>query len=145
VAGEIALEDAGCFARRLAFRYAARDVAARRGVLLAAMKDDGVQSAVELTVAAAAEAVPDRLAARGRQRGDAGEASEGGLGADAIAVRPADDQLGGDDRADTGLVEQFGYECANVADDLALEFVRFFGRGFDASSERAKRELVGCA
>jgi hypothetical protein len=65
VAGEVALEDAGCFAGRLAFRDTACDVAASRDVVLATMKDDGVQGAVELSVAAAAEAVADRLAAGG--------------------------------------------------------------------------------
>ena len=42
-----------------------------------------MQGAVELTVAAAAEAVTDRLSARGGQRCDAGEAGESRLGADA--------------------------------------------------------------
>src|SRR5436190_16218230 len=86
VAGEGALEAAGGVACALALGDASRDVVARRRVVLAAVKDHGVQGAVELAVAAAAEAVPDRLAARGRQRGDAGEAVEGGFGADAIAV-----------------------------------------------------------
>ena len=54
--------------------------------MLAAMKDDGVQRAVELAVAAAAEPVADRLTARGRQRCDACESSEGRFGADAVAV-----------------------------------------------------------
>jgi hypothetical protein len=53
---------------------------------LAAVEDDGVECAVELAVAAAAESVSDRLAARGGQGRDAGEAGEGGLGADAISV-----------------------------------------------------------
>ena len=39
------------------------DVAACCGVVLSPVKDDGVEGAVELAVAAAAEAVPDRLAA----------------------------------------------------------------------------------
>jgi len=65
VAGEVALEEAGGFAGRLAFGYTACDVAAGRGVVLSAMKDDRVQGAIELAIAAAAEAVPDRLPARG--------------------------------------------------------------------------------
>ena len=64
-------------------------------------------------------------------------------------VRPADDQLRGDDRADAGLVEQLGHERADVVEDLALELVGFRGRGLDPSGERAQhehdRELVGCA
>jgi hypothetical protein len=86
VAGEVALEDARCFASCLAFGDAAGDVVASCGVVLSAMKDDGVERAVELAVAAAAEPVPDRLTARGWQGCDAGEAREGGLGADAIVV-----------------------------------------------------------
>ena len=78
-----------------------------------------MEGAVELAVAAAAEPVPDRLAAGGGDRCDAGEPCEGGFGADAAVVRPADDQLGGDDRADAGLVEQPGCERPDVGEDLA--------------------------
>jgi hypothetical protein len=63
VACEVALEDAGRVAGRLAFGDAAGDVVAGRGVVLAAVQDHGVEGAVELTVAAAAESMPDRLAA----------------------------------------------------------------------------------
>jgi hypothetical protein len=52
---------------------AASDVVPRCRVVLAAVKDDGVQRAVELTAAAAAEPVPDRLAARGGMWCDAGK------------------------------------------------------------------------
>jgi len=65
---------------------AVRDVVACCRVVLAAVEDDGVQRAVELAVAAAAEAMPDRLTARRWKRRDAGKAGEGGLGADAICV-----------------------------------------------------------
>ena len=63
MAGEVALEDPGCVACAFAFGDAAGDVVAGGGVVLAAVEDDGVEGAVELAVAAAAEAVPDRLAA----------------------------------------------------------------------------------
>ena len=63
MAGEVALEQAYGVAGRFAFGDAARDVVACCGVVLAAVKEDGVQGAVELAVAAAAEPVPDRLAA----------------------------------------------------------------------------------
>ena len=86
MAREVALEDPGGVARALAFGDAASDVVAGRRVVLATMKDDRVQGAVELAIAAAAEPVADRLAARGWQGCDAGEACEGGFGADAIAV-----------------------------------------------------------
>ena len=86
MAGEVALEDARCVAGCLAFGDAAGDVVAGRRVVLAAVKDDGVERAVELAVAAAAEAMPDRLATRGGQGCDACETGEGGLGADATSV-----------------------------------------------------------
>ena len=53
---------------------------------MAAVQDDGVQRTVELAVAAAAEPVPDRLTTGGGKRCDAGEASERGFGAEAIAM-----------------------------------------------------------
>ena len=106
-----------------------------------------MEGAVELAVAAAAEAVPGGLAAGGGDGCDAGEAGEAGFGAEPAAVRPGDDQLGGDDRADAGLVEQRRCECAHVGEDLAFELVGFDGCCLDAAGEAAKhepcRELVG--
>jgi hypothetical protein len=43
--------------------------------------------------------------------------------------------LRGNDRADAGLVQQFGHERADVVEDLALELVGFCGRRLDASGE----------
>ena len=63
VAGEVALEDPGRFAGALALGDPARDVVACRGVVLTSVQDDGVEGAVELAVAAAAESVPRCLAA----------------------------------------------------------------------------------
>jgi hypothetical protein len=48
-----------CFA----FGDAAGDVVAGGGVVLSAVEDDGVEGTVELPVAAAAGAMPDRLPA----------------------------------------------------------------------------------
>jgi hypothetical protein len=50
------------------------------------VEDDGVQRAVQLTVAAPAESVADGLAAVGWDGGDAGESCESGFGADAAWV-----------------------------------------------------------
>ena len=61
MAGEVALEQADGFAGCFAFGDAARDVVLGRCVVLATVKHDGVQGAVELPVAAAAESMPDRL------------------------------------------------------------------------------------
>jgi hypothetical protein len=49
--------------------------------MLAAV-EDGVEGAVELAVATATESMSDRLAARGGDRRGAGQACEGGFGAD---------------------------------------------------------------
>ena len=53
---------------------------------------------------------------------------------------PGDDQLGGDDRADAGLVEELGDERSDVAEDLALERLGLGGGGLDAAGERAQDE-----
>lgn len=54
--------------------------------MLASVQRDRVQSTVELAVAAAAEPMADRLAARGGDGRDAGEAGESCFGADAAVV-----------------------------------------------------------
>ena len=61
VAGEVALERAGCVAACFAGGDWSRDVVLGRWVVLAAVQDDRVQRAVELAVAAAAEPVAERL------------------------------------------------------------------------------------
>jgi hypothetical protein len=63
-------------------------------------------------------------------------------------VRPGDDQLRRDDRADARLVEQDGCQCAHVGEDLAFELVGLGRRRFDPSCQRAQDdshgELVRC-
>jgi hypothetical protein len=66
--------------------YSMFDVGVRRGVRAFACDEDHVQCAVEFSVAAAVEAVADRLAGGGRDRCGAGEPGEGGFGADASLV-----------------------------------------------------------
>ena len=75
-------------ASRAAFAFgdAAGDVVAGGGVVLAAVEDDGVEGAVELAVAAAAEPVACGEAAGGGEWCDAGESCEGGFGVDAVVV-----------------------------------------------------------
>ena len=94
----------------------------------------------ELAVSAAAEPVSCCLAAGGWEWCDAGEPGEACFRVDAAVVRPGDDQLGGDDRADAGLVEQLGGDGSDVAEDLALERLGFAGRGLDPLGERAQDE-----
>ena len=146
MAGEVALEQPGGLTAALAFGESSRDVVLGCCVVLAAVEDDRVQGAVELAVAAAAEPVPGGLAARGRHRRDAGESGEGRLGAQPAAVRPGDDHLRGDDRADPRLVQQRGRECAYMGEDLRFQFGRFAACCIDSASEAAQdepgRELV---
>jgi predicted kinase len=65
---------------------ASSDVELCREVMLASVQRDRVQSTVELAVDAAAEPMADRLAARGGDGRDAGEAGESCFGADAAVV-----------------------------------------------------------
>jgi hypothetical protein len=55
----------------------------------------------------------------------------------------ADDQLGGNDRADAGLVEEPGCERPNGGKDLDLELCGFLGRRLDGAGEGAKHERRG--
>jgi hypothetical protein len=63
VAGEVALEQTGGLAPALPLGDPPGDVRLGCRIVLAAVQDDGVQGAVELAVAAAAESVPRCLAA----------------------------------------------------------------------------------
>ena len=84
VAGGVALEAAGCFARGFAFGDPSFDIGDRGGVLaLPAAEHDCVEGAVELAVSASVEPVADRLARGGRDRGDASDAGEGCFASDA--------------------------------------------------------------
>ena len=62
------------------------------------------------------------------------------FGADATLVRPGDDQLGSDDRADAGLVEQLRCKRTDVRKDLLLELVGFAGCRLDPMGEAAQHE-----
>jgi hypothetical protein len=85
VSGEVALEAAGGLAASFSFLDSAFDVVGGRSVRSASGNDDLVEGSVELSVAAAVEAVADRLAGGGRDRGGACESRECGL-ADQAAV-----------------------------------------------------------
>jgi len=147
VAGEVALEQSCGFAAALAVGDATGDVGLRGRVVLAAVEHDRVERTVELAITAAAESVSVRLSAGGGDRCDAGEAGEGGFGADASSMRPGDDQLRADDRPDTGLVEQLWCEPADVGEDLPLQVGGFERGRFDSAGEAAQhepcRELIG--
>jgi hypothetical protein len=98
-----------------------------------------VQCAVELAVAAAVEAVADRLSGGGGDRCAAGEAGEGGFASDPAAVRPGEHDLRGRGRADAGLIEQLRCQRVRELFDLARELALFVGQVLDAASDRAQR------
>ena len=81
----MALEEACCVAAGFAFGDAPFDVVAGCAIVLAAVEDGGVEGAVELAVAAAAESMSRRFA-RCWDRCDAGEPCEAGFGAQTSAV-----------------------------------------------------------
>ena len=81
-ARDVAFEGADRFAFGLAFSRASVDVVDRALVASPAGEHDRVQGAVELAVAAAVEAVADRLAGAAGDRSHAGEPGESRFGAE---------------------------------------------------------------
>jgi hypothetical protein len=71
------------------------------------------------------------------------ESGKGGFGAQPTAVRPGDEQLGGNDGTNAGLVEQRRCECPDVHDDLVFELLGFECRGLDPAGETAQHETSG--
>ena len=88
VAGEVALEAAVCFASAFTFLEAPLDVGDRCGVRSPSGDEDHVQCTVESAIAAAIEAVADRLARGGGDRRAAREACEPA----SEVIRPGCDQ-----------------------------------------------------
>src|SRR6266545_6547370 len=82
---------------------------------------DAVKGAVELAVAAAVEAMPRRPAGGGRDRGDAGEPGELGIGCKASGAGGLGDDLGGGEPGAAGQLEQLWGVVADEPSDLALE------------------------
>jgi hypothetical protein len=76
-------------------------------------------------VAAAVEAVTDRLSGGGGDRCAAGEAGEGRLASDPAFVRPGQHDLRGGEWADAWLIEQLRRELACELLDLAAELALF--------------------
>ena len=102
--------------------------------------EDLVEGAVELSVAAAVEAVADRLSGGGGDRGDAGEPGERGFAADPAFVGPGEHDLGCEERPDAGLVEELGCELLGQRLDLAGELALLGDQLLDAASDGAERE-----
>ena len=99
-----------------------------------------MQGPVELAVAAAVEAVADRLSGGGGDRGDAGEPGERGLASDPAFVGPGEHDLGCEERPDAGLVEELWCELLGQGLDLAGELALLDDQLLDAASDRAERE-----
>ncbi len=138
VSGEVALEAAGGLAAAFPFLDSTLDVVDGRLVCSASGNDDLVECSVELSVAAAVEPVPDRLAGRGRDWGGAGESRECGLADHAAAVLPGEQDLGGEQW--TGLVEQLRGELGGELLDLPRQLTFLSGQLLDASSDCAEGE-----
>ena len=141
-AGEGALEASADVAVGLALGGASGFVVAGFGVAAEPGDRDGVQGAVEVSVAHSAEPVPGALAAAGFERRDAGEGCECGFVADASAVGPADQQLGGDDRSDTGFGEQSraGRVLRDEDQQLGVQFGGLGDEEPDPGGDRPQRQ-----
>src|SRR5690606_9826168 len=107
MAGEVALETTSDLSVRAAFGTSFLDVVAGSGVVGHAGENRDVQGTAEASVAAAVESLPALGVARRRRDWVAPcERGEGGLVADASAVRPGGVDDRGGDGADPGLLEQ---------------------------------------
>jgi len=104
---------------------------------------DGVQGPVQLPVPTTIEAMTDDLARGGLDRGRAGQHGKGGLGSESARLGPADQQLGGVDRADAGLGQQSRGHGHDELAQFGLELVGVLTGGQDPLGGHAERE--GCA
>jgi hypothetical protein len=140
-AGKNALQTPANVAVGLAFGAASCFVVA--GIFMAAEPGDrnGVQGAVEVSVAHSAEPVPGALAAAGFEWGDAGESGERCFVANASAMGPADQELGGDDRSDTGSASNAGPAgcCGMRTSSSTSSSAAWLIKNPDTSGDRAKR------
>jgi len=106
-AGDAAFEATSDFVVALAFGDASVPVGFGLVVVAHPAGGDGVQGSVELPIAVSVEAVKGNAAGGRIERGDAAEGGERGFVAAATGVRERDEKLGGAERADAGLVEEF--------------------------------------
>jgi hypothetical protein len=102
----VALEATQCLALGLALGETAGNVVLRRLVAAQLGDGDATEGGVQLAVAAAIEAEARAVAARGRDRRDAGQASEFRRRAEALDAGDLGDQLRGGERPDAGEGEQ---------------------------------------
>ena len=97
---------------------------------------DSMQSAVELSVASAIEAMALPAARGDRDGRNAGMPGEAGLVAEPVSARGFGDELRGGQSAATVDVQQLGSVIANECRDLGLEAVAFSDESSQASHQR---------
>src|SRR5919112_4144292 len=117
-AGDVALEAATDLARGLSLGGASLDVRPGPGTAADPGQRDGVDGAVQRSVAAAVEPMPDDPAAAGRDRADAAQGGERGLAAAPAGVGEADHGLGGGDRSDAVPVGETGRDVRHDGEQL---------------------------
>src|SRR4051812_40878002 len=84
-----------------------------------------MQCAVELAVSGPVKPVAHGGAAASRNGRSAGEGREGGFAANAVAVGPGDEELGGGDDADSGAFEQLRASGGDEELEFGLVFCGF--------------------
>jgi transposase len=106
VASEVAPEEAHRLNAGLAFRFLAREIGAGSGIDAAAGDRDHVEGAVDLTIAAAGQAVTVASPGGCRYRSDASHPGELGVAGEALCARGLTDRDRGAEWAAAGLREQ---------------------------------------
>lgn len=127
------------FSLGLAIDGSASEVLPCLGMDLRSRHDCGVKGAVELPVAAAGEAMPSLiLPGRGLQGGGSSEAGEGCFVTTTPRVRPGDEDLGCDERADAGLGKERRSDLMHDREHRVLKFPALDGEVFDPRRGAAK-------
>jgi len=120
---EVAFEAADGFAVGFAFGAFAFDIGAGFGVAAGAGDCDAVDGGVDLSVAAAVEAVAVGLAGADWDRCDAAGAGELGVASEAVGAGDLADQLARGQRAEARLGERLRRDLGDELGDLCLERV----------------------
>ena len=127
---------------RLAFCGSSGLVADRLGVASQAGDGDSVEGPVEIAVAAPVESVAAALAAARFERCDSCQGGERCFVSYSAAVRPADEKLGGDYGADSGL-RQEGWPCRvglDESEQFGIELADLGREEPDAGGDGAQGE-----
>ena len=139
VAGVVALETAHRLALGLALGDPAGEVGLGGWMNLGADQHGLVQGAVELTIPAARKPVAGLGLPRGcLQRSGTGQTGEGGFAAAAPGVGPGNQDLGGEQGADAGFLQEAGRHGLDQRQHGSFEFFAFAGQLRDAHSRAAQ-------